>query len=116
MGRIWKYDHGAISEILGEFMEEKIRLLLLRYIESDGNVANLEKSGYSYVTIAKEYSKLINEEMIVANDQLEFELSDKGYAELQKLDYEMKKKGILTIEPFNKFKVKKIDKFDIYIE
>ena len=87
-------------------MEEKIRLLLLRYIESDGNIANLEKSGYSYATIAKEYSKLINDEMIVPNDILEFELSDKGYMELQRLDLEMKRNGIIEIEPFNKASVK----------
>ena len=116
MGGVRKYENGTVSKVLGEIMEDKIRLLLLRYIESEGNIANLEKSGYSYATIAKEYSKLINEELIVANRQLEFELSDKGYIELQKLDLEIKKRGILEIEPFNKYKVQKLDKYDIYIE
>lgn len=116
MGRKGEYENCTISEILGGTMGNRLRLLLLNYIESEGNIANLEKSGYSYATIAKEYSRLINEKMLVVNEQLNFELSDKGYMELERLVSEMKKLGRVEIEPFNKYKTEKIDKYEIYIE
>ena len=66
-------------------MEKRIKMLLLKYLETDGNIANLEKAGYSYAMIAREYSKLINEELIIPNENLRFVLSEKGLEELDKL-------------------------------
>lgn len=45
-------------------MDIRIRYLLLKILNENGNIANLEKAGYQYATIAKEYSKLINEGLI----------------------------------------------------
>lgn len=97
-------------------MEKRIKMLLLKYLETDGNIANLEKAGYSYAMIAREYSKLINEELIIPNENLRFVLSEKGLEELDKLISESRDKKEWTIEPYAKYKVDKMSKYDIYIE
>ena len=48
-------------------MDRRIRLILLKLLNENGNISNLEKSGYSFYEIASEYSKLINEDFITSN-------------------------------------------------
>ena len=43
-------------------------------------------------------------------------LTEKGFSELQNLQDKIVSKGKWEIEPFIKFKVDKIDKYDIFIE
>ena len=97
-------------------MDIRIRYLLLKILNENGNIANLEKAGYQYATIAKEYSKLINEGLIIINDKLEFVLSEAGNLALIKLGNENKRAGKWKIEPYVKYKVDKIGKYDIFIE
>lgn len=97
-------------------MENRIRLLLLKILKENRNIANLEKAGYQYASIAKEYSRLINEGIIILNDELQFVLSEKGELELKKLEVEIGNNGKWKIEPYVKYKVDKIDKYDIFIE
>lgn len=97
-------------------MDIRIRYLLLKILNENGNIANLEKAGYQYATIAKEYSKLINEGLIIINDKLEFVLSEEGNLALIKLENENKRAGKWKIEPYVKYKVDKIGKYDIFIE
>lgn len=97
-------------------MDIRIRYLLLKILNENGNIANLEKAGYQYATIAKEYSKLINEGLIIINDKLEFVLSEEGNLALIKLENENKRAGKWKIEPYVKYKVNKIGKYDIFIE
>lgn len=97
-------------------MDIRIRYLLLKILNEDGNITNLEKAGYQYAAIAREYSKLINEGFIVANDKLVFVLSEEGSLELIRLENENKRTGKWKIEPYVKYKVDKMDKYDIFIE
>ena len=97
-------------------MDIRIRYLLLKILNENGNIANLEKAGYQYATIAKEYSKLINEGLIIINDKLEFVLSEAGNLALIKLENENKRAGKWKIEPYVKYKVDKIGKYEIFIE
>ena len=97
-------------------MDIRIRYLLLKILNENGNIANLEKAGYQYATIAKEYSKLINEGLIIINDKLEFVLSEAGNLALIKLENENKREGKWKIETYVKYKVDKIGKYDIFIE
>ncbi len=97
-------------------MDDKIKLLLLKLLKEDGDISNIEKAGYQYSSIANTYSKLINEKFIIPNENLEFVLTEKGFSELQNLQDKIVSKGKWEIEPFIKFKVDKIDKYDIFIE
>lgn len=97
-------------------MDEKIRLLLLNTVAVNGNVASLEKIGYSYPYIAKIYSQLINEELLIPNEDLIFIVSPKGKIEIDRLKKVVHKKKQWIIEPYIQFKVDKIDKYDIFIE
>ena len=97
-------------------MDNRIRYLLLKILNENGNIANLEKAGYQYAAIAKEYSKLINEGLIIIDAKLEFVLSEKGNLELIKLENEKNRTGKWKIEPYVKYKVDKMDKYDIFIE
>lgn len=93
-----------------------IKFLLLKVLNENGNIANLEKAGYQYAIIAQEYSRLINDGLIIINDQLDFVLSEAGKSELGKLENEFKRAGQWKIEPYVKFKVDQMDKYDIFIE
>lgn len=97
-------------------MEKRVRVLLLKYLEMDGDITNVEKFGYSYATIAKEYSRLINEEMIVSDNNCHFILSEKGKRELNRLYTEVYKDKRVIIEPYAKYKIERLGKYDIYIE
>ena len=59
---------------------------------------------------------LLNEGLIVANDKLAFVLSEEGSLELIRLENENKRMGKWKIEPYVKYKVDKMDKYDIFIE
>lgn len=97
-------------------MDDSIRLLLLKIVDDNGNISNLEKAGYQYSEIAHEYSKLINEELIIANSSLQFELSDKGKDELQYIKADKDMRGRWKIEAYGKFRIDKMGKYDIFIE
>lgn len=97
-------------------MEDRLRMLLLKILDDNGNITNLEKAGYQYVTIAKEYSKLINEELVILNQKLQFVLSEKGKIELESLKEKINKNGYWKIDAFDKYKVDKIGIYDIFIE
>ena len=97
-------------------MDIRMRYLLLKMLNENGNIANLEKAGYQYAAIAKEYSKLINEGLITINDKLAFVLSEEGNLVLIRLENENKRTGKWKIEPYVKYKVDKMDKYDIFIE
>ena len=55
-------------------MENRIKYILLKTLNEDGNISNLEKTGYQYATIAKEYSRLINDGLIEINEKMIFVL------------------------------------------
>ena len=97
-------------------MDIRMRYLLLKMLNENGNIANLEKAGYQYAAIAKEYSKLINEGLITINDKLAFVLSEEGNLELIRLENENKRTGKWKIEPYVKYKVDKMNEYDIFIE
>lgn len=97
-------------------MDTRIRYLLLKILNENGNIANLEKAGYQYASVAKEYSKLINEGLIIINDQLTFVLSEAGKLELLRLENDNKQGGKWKIEPYIKYKTDKMNKYDIFIE
>ena len=50
------------------------------------------------------------------NDKLAFVLSEEGSLELIRLENENKRTGKWKIEPYVKYKVDKMDKYDIFIE
>ena len=97
-------------------MDIIIRRLLLKVLSENGNVDALERAGYQYASIANEYSQLINDNLIVANDKMQFVLSEKGRLELKKLNEEINSTGRWRIEPYVKYKSDKMDKYDIFIE
>lgn len=97
-------------------MEDRLRMLLLKILDDNGNIANLEKAGYQYVTIAKEYSKLINEELVIPDQNLQFVLSEKGNIELERLIEKVNRSGDWKIDAFDKYKIDKLGKYDIFIE
>lgn len=97
-------------------MNNRIRMLLLKILSENGNIANIEKAGYQYALIASEYSKLINEELIIPNEDLQFVLSDKGNMELERLKLEINKGGNWKIDSFERCKIDKMNKYDIFIE
>ena len=97
-------------------MNNRIRMLLLKILSENGNIANIEKAGYQYALIASEYSKLINEELIIPNEDLQFVLSDKGNMELERLKLEINKSGNWKIDSFERYKIDKMNKYDIFIE
>lgn len=97
-------------------MDIQLRMLLLKLLNENGNIENLEKAGYSYPFIAKVYSQLINEELIIPNETLHFMLSKKGVVELEMLKEEIIRSGKWKIEPFTKYKVNRMKKYDIFIE
>lgn len=97
-------------------MDDRLRFLLLKLLKEDGDISNLEKIGYQYSLIANAYSKLINENLIKPDENLEFVVSRKGINELERLKEKLILEGNWVIEPFIKFKVDKMDKYDIFIE
>lgn len=44
-------------------MEQRLKYMLLKILDSDGNVDSLEKAGYQYASIANAYSQIINENL-----------------------------------------------------
>ncbi|WP_455036206.1 hypothetical protein [Leptotrichia massiliensis] len=96
-------------------MDRRIRLILLKLLNENGNISNLEKSGYSFYEIASEYSKLINEDFITSNGN-NFILSEKGLSELENAKKIFKESKNWKIYPYLKYKINKTDKYEIYIE
>ena len=96
-------------------MNNRIRLLLLKALHDNADITTLVKAGYQYAEIAEEYSKLINDKMIIIDDNMEFTISDKGECELKRLEDE-RKNGDWKIEPYASYKIDKMSKFDVYIE
>ena len=95
-------------------MEEKFKWLLLKSIKDNSNISNIVRLGYTYAYIAQEYSKLINNGMVVIDGYMNFVLSDSGIEEFNRLNDIMKK--INHIEPLVECRVEKINKFDVFIE
>jgi hypothetical protein len=97
-------------------MDERLKLMLLKVLDKGGNVDSLEKAGYQYAEIASSYSKIINDELVIPNDDLHFILSDKGKIELEKLGSEINSSGKWKIESYIEYKIEKMNKYDIFIE
>lgn len=95
-------------------MEEKLNWLLLKTINANGNISNIVKLGYTYAFIAQEYSKLINNGMVIIDGNMNFVLSKSGIGEFDRLNDIMKK--INYIEPLVEYRIEKMNKFDIFIE
>ena len=91
------------------------RLILLKLLNENGTITNLEKTGYSFYEIASEYSRLINEGFIVSNGN-NFILSKKGLSELKNAQKTLKENKNWKIYPYLKYKIDKINNYDIYIE
>ncbi len=97
-------------------MENRIKYILLKTLNEDGNISNLEKTGYQYATIAKEYSRLINDGLIEINEKMIFVLSEEGKKELKAMKEQQKIDKDWKIEPYVKYKTEKMNKYDIFIE
>lgn len=97
-------------------MEERITYLLLKALRDDANISNLEKAGYDYVSIASQYSKLINDQFIIPNEDLQFVLSKKGVEEMKRLEEKIIRAGNWKIEPYVKHKIKRMNKYEIFLE
>lgn len=91
------------------------RLILLKLLNENGTITNLEKTGYSFYEIASEYSRLINEGFIVSNGN-NFILSKKGLSELENAKKISRENKNWKIYPYLKYKINKANKYEIYIE
>ncbi len=74
-------------------MEDRMRYMLLRVLSVGGDIDSLEKAGYQYADIAREYSKIINDGLIVVDKELRFIVSEKGYEALKHLEEKINKSG-----------------------
>lgn len=97
-------------------MDDRIKYVLLKVLNTNGNIDNIEKAGYQYAQIASAYSEIINENLVVPNEKLEFVLSEKGKVELKRLAEIINKNGNWKIEPYVEYKIEKMGKYDIFIE
>lgn len=97
-------------------MNDRIKYMLLKILNTNGNIVNIEKAGYQYAQIASAYSEIINEKLVVPNEKLQFVLSQNGKDELKKLAKIINENGKWKIEPFIEYKIEKMDKYDIFIE
>ena len=97
-------------------MNERIRMLLLQALEQEGDIGNLEKAGYQYAEIAEEYSRLINEGLILLDSYSGVRISKKGYQIMEEIKERLNRNGTWKIEPYVKYKTKKLGRFDIFIE
>lgn len=97
-------------------MKNRIKYILLKTLNEDGNISNLEKAGYQYAAIAKEYSRLINDGLIEINEKMVFVLSEEGKRVLETMEEQQKIDKDWKIEPYVKYKTEKMNKYDIYIE
>lgn len=97
-------------------MDNKLELLLLKTIDMNKDVSCAEQVGYSYSEIALCFSELINEGYIDVDEDLNYILSDTGYNYMNVIENDVRKKGIVSIEPFAKYRIDKMSKYDIFIE
>lgn len=97
-------------------MEQRLKYMLLKILDSGGNVDSLEKAGYQYAAIANAYSQIINEKLIVPDENFKFVLSEEGYNQMMELSEIINKNGYWKIEPYVEYKINKIGKYDIFIE
>lgn len=97
-------------------MDRKLELLLFKTIEMNKDVSCAEQLGYSYSEIALCFSEMINEGYIDVDKELNYVLSDAGYKYMYDMEEDMRKKGIVSIEPFAKYRIDKMSKYDIFIE
>lgn len=97
-------------------MNDRITYLLLKALRDDSNISNLEKAGYDYASIASQYSKLINDQFIIPNEELQFVLSKKGTEEIKRLEEKIISTGNWKIEPYVAHKIKRMNKYEIFLE
>lgn len=97
-------------------MDDKIKLFLLKGIEKHKEISCLEQVGYSYSDIVACLSDLINDGYIDVDEATNYILSDLGYEMMNELEDSFRKKGIVLVEPFAKYRIDKISKYDIFIE
>ena len=97
-------------------MDDRIKYMLLKVLSVEGNVDALEKAGYQYAQLAIAYSCIINDKLVELNSRDKFVLSDLGKQEMEKLANKIKEDATWKIEPYIKYKIEKMDKYDIFIE
>lgn len=97
-------------------MDIELRYLLIKITCAKGDVAALEKMGYTYAKIASVFSELINEDIFKVNDQLEFELTEKGSSYYRAIEAKVLKNKKLYIKPMDDYRIEKKSKYDIFIE
>ena len=97
-------------------MDDRIKYMLLKVLNVEGNVDALEKAGYQYAQIANAYSQIINDKLVELNSRDKFVLSDLGKQEMEKLANKIKEDATWKIDPYIKYKIEKMDKYDIFIE
>ena len=97
-------------------MDNKLELLLFRTIEKGDEASCVEQVGYCYSDIAFCFSEMINNGYIDVDEEWNYILSDKGYERMNEIEDLYRKKGIILIEPFAKYRIDKMSKYDIFIE
>lgn len=96
-------------------MNNKLKLILLKLIEQDGNISNIVKLGYQYSEIATCYSELINDNYIVPNESLAFILSKKGIDMKKEIEETLENDAKIKIEPYIEYRITKMDIFDVFL-
>lgn len=90
-------------------------ILILQLINSNGNTNFLEKLGYSFDEIAKFISNLRKEKFVDFNKE-SLQLTTLGKQHLYKLNKDLNRKGLsMFISPLMQYRIKKSDKFDVYL-
>jgi len=97
-------------------MDDRMKYILLKILSEKGNVDGLEKTGYQYAQIARAYSMIINEGLVVPDESMKLHISEKGYEEMLMLRENLCKRGKWKIEPYIEYMVEKMGKYDIFIE
>lgn len=97
-------------------MDDRMKYMLLKVLSIEGNVDILEKAGYQYAQIANAYAQIINDKLVEVNNKDKFVISDLGKREMERLANKIKNDAAWKIEPYIKYKIEKMDKYDIFIE
>lgn len=97
-------------------MNDKLKMLIYKSIESNDNVSNIALTGYSYGEIAECFSNMINEELIEITSEMNYAVSQKGYQDKEETIKKIMKKEGLFLKSFDKYRIEKISKYDIFIE
>ena len=86
--------------------------IIYKNIQSNKPIENLVNIGLSYSFLAKRYNEMLKNEEIIIKDK-QFVLTELGKNNLAILEKNINKNPF--IEPFDVYKIDKIDKYSIYL-